>query len=266
MWSDTGNTTSAPPRRNTWGACPPECLVSQPRLERNYDSMGASMTEHLRNTPENSDTFDRLLDNRVEIAEFVNSFESERVQRQAFEAVVCSLGLSNEAPAEAPPVERLHIVQPTPEVETEPKPEDPAAQAAPEAEATKQQPARRRRAKAGSKRSFSIKKGLNFAPEGQPTLESFAGEKKPRNAYERCLVACYYLTEHMGLKADVEHVLAVFHAVGWPMPADPVNALQKTASTELWIDTSDMSNIKVVWDGLNHLTNKMPVEPKTKTG
>lgn len=226
------------------------------------------MSTHDPQNPE-TDNFARLLDNREQIAEFVNSFTSERVQRKAFEAVVGSLGLAApESVISAPTVERLHIVKQGDAASPEPDTTDEVttSQSAADAETdVPTQPARRRRAKAGAKRSFSIKKGLNFAPEGQPSLESFAEQKKPRNAYERSLAACYYLSEHMGLKADVEHVLAVFHAVDWPMPADPVNTLQKTASIELWIDTSDMTDIKVLWDGLNHLKNKMPAEPK-KTG
>lgn len=70
-------------------------------------------------TPENSDNFDRLLANRTKIAEFVNSFTSERVQRKAFEAVVSSLGLTDHAVPSAPPVDRLHIVKETPEGQQE---------------------------------------------------------------------------------------------------------------------------------------------------
>ena len=56
--------------------------------------------------PEKSDNFDRLLTHRAQIAEFVNSFTSDRVQRKAFEAIVCSLGLSSRSAATPTPRSR----------------------------------------------------------------------------------------------------------------------------------------------------------------
>ncbi len=221
------------------------------------------MTPHDPQNPENGDNFHRLLENRSEIAEFVNSFTSERVQRRAFEAVVCSLGLADQnAAEEASPVERLHIIQQP----------DPADAGSSEDEAgdanTSSSTQRRRRSRNGSKKSktFAVPRGLNFAPEGHPSLEAFVEEKQPRNQYEKNLVACFYLAEMMGLTVDTEHVLAVYQAVKeWDPPAHPHTSLQNTASKHGWIDTADMKNIKVVWQGDNYVRNKMPVEPK-KTG
>lgn len=214
------------------------------------------MTPQDQQSPENSDNFDRLLANRSEIAEFVNSFTSERVQRKAFEAVVCSLGLADGGVPETPNVERLHIVHPEPE-----KPdEEPAGEGSSDADGST---ARRRRSKSSAKKSFSVPRGLNWAPEGHPTLETFAEQKRPRNNHEKNLLACYYLSHMMGLTVDTEHVLAVYQAAAWDAPAHPHTSLQGTASQHRWIDTAEMKNIKVVWQGENYLTSKMPVEAKT---
>lgn len=217
------------------------------------------MIEHDPQHPENSDNFDRLLANRQQIAEFVNSFTSERVQRKAFEAIVCSLGLANEDSPETAPVERLHVVPPP---ANEPLPTEDAAAG----EAESASPSRRRRTKTGAKKTYTIPKGLNWAPDGAPSLETFIEEKQPRNNDEKNLLSCFYLSHMMGLSVDTEHVLAVYQAAKWDAPAHPHTSLQATASKHAWIDTADMKDIKVVWQGENYVNSKMPVEPKTKTG
>lgn len=208
--------------------------------------------------PENVDNFARLLDNREQIADFVNSFTSERVQRQAFEAVVCSLGLAETNVADAPNVQRLRVVQQQPESEPDLPGDEPSA----EAESTP----RRRRGKNGARKNVTVPRGLNFAPEGHPSLEQFVAEKRPANLDEKNLVACYYLSNMMGMQdVGIGQILAAYQAAEWSAPAHPDTALRKTASSTGWIDTANSKSIKVVWKGENYLATKMPAQPK-KTG
>lgn len=210
---------------------------------------------------ENASNFDRLITHRAEIADFVNSFTSERVQRSAFAAVVSSLGL--DVPAGAQSERRAPARQPA----REESPVDPGNDSggdAAEASADGGASRRRRNGRSGAKRSFTIPKGLNFAPEGEQSLESFIEEKQPRNNDEKNLVACFYLDRMMHETVDTEHVLAAYQGAKWSAPAHPHTSLQSTASKHGWLDTADMKAIKVVWQGENYL-GRMPTEPKKKT-
>lgn len=222
------------------------------------------MTENTRTTPEMDDNFDRMLSKRVEIAEFVNSFTSERVQRKAFEAIVCSLGLAETTPPEAAsPLERLHIVPPTPDL-NKGTPEDHAAA---ETDPTDASTTRRRKGRSSTKKTFTVPRGLNFAPEGHTTFEAFVAEKSPKTHDEKILVACYYLSEMMGIaEVSIGHILAAYQAAEWGAPAHPDNATRGAASRTGWLDTGDSKAIKVVWKGQNHIETKMPVEGKKKSG
>lgn len=219
------------------------------------------MTTQDHQNPENGDNFDRLLANRSQIAEFVNSFTSERVQRKAFEAVVCSLGLANRSvDTDTLPAERLHIVKQDPEVDANTTDED-------SGESESVSTPRRRRSRGGARKTFTVPRGLNFAPEGHPSFEAFIAEKSPKNNDEKCLVACYYLSEMMGItEVGIGHILAAYQAGNWSTPAHPDMALRAAASRTGWLDTGDTKAIKVVWKGENYIMTKMPVEPKKKTG
>ncbi|MFI5627681.1 hypothetical protein ACIA03_29760 [Nocardioides sp. NPDC051685] len=217
------------------------------------------MTSQEQQNHENSDNFDRLLANRSEIAEFVNSFTSERVQRKAFEAIVCSLGLADRGVPETRNVEGLRIITP-PDLGADVDPgED-------EAEESDGGGGRRRRVRSSSKKSFTITRGLNFAPKGHPTFENYIAEKAPKNNDEKSLIACYYLSEMMGLsEVGIGDILAAYQAAGWSAPAHPDKTLRSNASRTGWIDTASTKAIKVVWKGENYLSTKMPSEAK-KTG
>ena len=225
-------------------------------LKRTFDVDGKAMSEN-----GTANNFDRLLAHRVEIAEFVNSFTSERVQRSAFAAVVSSLGL--EMPL-GTPAERRAPARPL--VREEPPAEPGADSAGEAAEASAEGGAsrRRRNGRSGAKRSYTIPKGLNFAPDGEQSLESFIEEKQPRNQDEKNLVACFYLARMMHETVDTEHVLAVYQAAKWIAPSQPNTSLQKTASKYGWLDTADMKAIKVVWQGENYI-GRMPIETKKKS-
>lgn len=134
------------------------------------------MTPH---DQQKQDPFERLLENSSEITTFVNSFTSEKVQVRAFAAVVGSLGLSEaEQRSTVPP---LHLVQEAPE---EPQLQEDDAEPV-RTDSTGSTP-RKRRSRSGAKKTFTVPRDLNFAPEGHPSLEEFVAEKQPRNNDENC--------------------------------------------------------------------------------
>jgi hypothetical protein len=209
---------------------------------------------------EGNPQFGLLLDAMPSIAEAVAAFPDEALRLKAFDLLTNALGVKATAQVHRAAHSSAPIVATVPESDAGRSPGADEA-AGPEGAAST------RRRKGGgpkAKRNFSPTRGLNFAPDGHPSLEAFSTGKAPAGLDQRNLAAVYYLTEHMGLTADVNNVLAVFQAAKWECAAQPDVALRKTASVTGWIDTSDSKDIKLLWAGRNFLESKMPVEAKKK--
>lgn len=203
------------------------------------------------------DQFDRLLDAMPRIAESVNAFSSEEVQRSAFQALVDALRLNGSCSPGAPKVQDAL----TDEAESGAKAASDDTNDTDTATDTDAKSSRRRvsRRTSGAKKNYIIPRGMNFAPREKPSLEEFVAEKQPRNQHERNLAAVYYLSQVMEENPiDTGKVLAVYKAAGWSAPARPDQALRNTASAKSWIDTADTRDIKLAWAGENYLENKMP--------
>jgi hypothetical protein len=106
--------------------------------------------------------------------------------------------------------------------------------------------------------SLSIVKDLNLKPSGKKSFSDFVSAKQPSSNAEKCLVAVHYLTNVLGVKAGANHVFTCFKVQGWRVPANLPNALQWTASQPGWLDTRNMSDIKVTTHGDNHVEHDMP--------
>jgi hypothetical protein len=202
-----------------------------------------------------------LLTYMPKIAEVVNAFTSDDTKRIALEALVRQFEPAYTASVTTLPQQQVPVIETTTlgtsaAVETT----DPAPLTA-----TVPAPAKKIARKASTRKTFTIPRDLNFAPEGKQSLVDFIDEKQPRTHHERNLVACYYLQQVMGLvPVGVEQVLAVYRAAGWDAPSQPEVYLRKTASQFGWIDTANTKDIKVVWAGENFLTSKMPTEGRGK--
>lgn len=205
-----------------------------------------------------NDKFRRLLTVMPEIAEVINIFDSEAAQLRALDALIQSAEAeqsagpvpkpmtvltSNQSPASVSEA----VIMPTPNM--------------PELEAgtvTVERAAKKTRRVTG-KKTFNIIRNMNFAPDGKQSLAEFVEAKQPRNMHEMNVVACYYLQEIMEVQAiTVGHVLAVYQVCSWSASSQPDTYLRKTASEHGWLDTQDGSDIKVVWNGINYVKNKMP--------
>jgi hypothetical protein len=212
-----------------------------------------------------NDDFQELLAVMPDIAEAVNTFNSEAAQLKALKALIQTARNGSDRPvlamtsavASPPPPE-----QPPSAVELQSTSAVPALPPAPtereDATSTAEVPTKKRR-KSSTKKNFTVVRGLNFAPAGEQSLADFVAEKQPRTMHEKNLAACYYLQHIMNLSSiTVGHVLAVYRECDWTAPSQPDTTLRNTAAAEGWIDTGNTKDIKVVWAGQNHIESKMP--------
>lgn len=204
------------------------------------------------------DPFDRMLNELPRIAEAVNAFSSEDVQKAAFAAVVAALNI---------PVGGANSETNTAPTESGTRDDHGATGSENTDSNTKGglgKPARATRARK-SNGTVHAPKDIDFWPKGKESLPDFVATKLPAGQDEQNLVAVYYLEQVLEL-ADVSpgHVLAAYKACKWPEPSDIGAALRKTASRKHWIDTHDSKSIKTMPGGRNMLEHTMPVEKATK--
>ncbi|MEV7501312.1 hypothetical protein [Streptomyces sp. NPDC093018] len=208
--------------------------------------------------------FDKLLDSMPRIAESINAFASEEVQRQAFEALVGALnisptgigGVNHESPAGNG---NGSIVGNIPgEVLAENIQGDEGGESVPEPTATE-----KRRRKAKPKRDWTAVKDIGFHPEGKVSFKEFIEEKQPASIDQKGLLAVYYFEQVLELdEIGVGHVMAAYKEAVWRNPSNPENALQVTSSKNRWLDTSNMRIIKTTQRGRDFVEHDMPVKKK----
>jgi hypothetical protein len=128
---------------------------------------------------------------------------------------------------------------------------------------TKKKGKKARKPVKSKKTSRTMLKDLNLKPSGTKSFKDFAAEKKPGSNLEKCVVAVYYV-ERIIKKGPVsaDHVFTCFKAEGWRVPSDLDNTLQYVASQKAWIDTRDMSDIKVTTHGENLIEHDLPKAEK----
>lgn len=114
-----------------------------------------------------------------------------------------------------------------------------------------------------AKTIIAMDKTLNLTPQGKPSAVEFAEQKSPSNSYQKAVVAVYYLRDTIELPAvTVQSVFTFFKTVGWPVPADLKNTLQK-AGSEGWLDTAKADDIKLTSMGENVVEHSLPAKQKT---
>lgn len=112
--------------------------------------------------------------------------------------------------------------------------------------------------KGKAKSIIALDKGLNLSPSGKKSASDFAAEKAPANSMQKCVVAVYYLRDILETeKISVSMVYTVFKTLGWVVPADLKNTLQK-AGSEGWLDTSDGEDIRLTSMGENLIEHSLP--------
>jgi hypothetical protein len=117
--------------------------------------------------------------------------------------------------------------------------------------------------KGKGKLSPSIVKDLNLKPSGKKSLDAFSNEKKPGSNQQKCALSVYYLRNELGLKqVGADHVYTCFKHMKWRVPSDLRNTLQYTASKDGWLDTAEMSDIKMTAIGDNLVEHDLPSPAK----
>lgn len=201
------------------------------------------------------DPFERLLGSMPQIAEAVNAFQSEEVQRQVFAALLKTWGGTIEHGTDTVPDQPSrngHAPDGATAVLTKielPKTAPPKT-ASPKTRSTR---------RTGGKKSWTATKGINFFPEKGVSFRTFAEEKQPVSNYDKYAVAGYYLTEHLGRQSfTAEDLLAAFKVCSWKAPTDPGNILAKVGSLKGWFDTTDTSAVVMSHLGKNMVEHDMP--------
>lgn len=219
------------------------------------------------------DMFDRLLEAMPRIAEAVNLFTDARVQRSAVNALIAALRVpeatrtqeaatmvETSAP-DAPTTEALHVVDST-GAEWE---KDEVA-AAPSPTRANREPAAKTTKKKRGGRKWETVRDMDWRPEGKQSFKDLVAGKVPTNADQRNILAVYWLHEVAEVpEIGVGHVEAAFLEADWRMPAQLDNALQITASTKRWLDTSNMKDIAMTPTGRNVVRYDMPIAKEKKS-
>jgi hypothetical protein len=125
---------------------------------------------------------------------------------------------------------------------------------------------------AGAKRSrrkgsHAVVKDLSLRPEGRTAFLDFANEKQPKTHQQKQAVAVVWLRDEAGLASGItaDHVNTCYVEAGWPRPADLSNNLQVTAGQKGWLDTRDMTNIKITTRGEDEVRHNLPKTAKGRT-
>ena len=77
----------------------------------------------------------------------------------------------------------------------------------------------------------------------------------------------YWLREEAGISSGitVDHVNTCYAEANWARPADLRNALQVTAATKGWLDTSNMDDIRLTTRGEDELLHNLPPKKKGRS-
>jgi len=183
-----------------------------------------------------------------DIADAVNAFASEALQKQAFDALMRSAGVALGGSEAASPTGRPDSSASS--YESRP--------AAPKSDARK---APGTGAKKTPKKTPSHVADLNLRPKDHPSFQDFVSTKKPSNQSEQNLLCVYYLTHELTRdKVTVDDIFTCYREMKatWRVPADLHNSLQKTASVDGYLKTSDMQNILLTSSGTNTVEHDLP--------
>jgi hypothetical protein len=205
-----------------------------------------------------SENLDRLLEAMPKIAEAVNAFSSEDVQKSAFNALVATFGGTRPASISVKGDQEELAAASGSDVDEEVVGDGDTV----EPGSSKPKKAR----KSSPKRSYPIPKDLNLRPDGKESLKDFSVAKKPRTFPEKNLVIVYYFEEYIEEKEiSLGHILAGYDECDWKAPSDPANSLSVTSSKNRWLDTSDMKSITTTHAGRNALKYDMPSSEESKS-
>jgi hypothetical protein len=176
-----------------------------------------------------------------EIAQAVNVFQSESVQREAFLSLVEALS------------GRPYATQSRHKVRTS----NTGAQGS--------EAKRNGRRKRESNRSApKFIRDLDLSPSGKKSFQHFIEEKRPKSNEDKYAVVVYYLQHELGLDpVKLDHVFSIFRLTsGWKEPANIFSGITTAAFRKGTIDTSNLDDLKTTPQGRNFVEHELP--PKDK--
>lgn len=114
--------------------------------------------------------------------------------------------------------------------------------------------------------SPNVVRDLSLRPKGKTAFVDFADEKKPATHQQKQVVIVHWLRHEAGMSEGIttDHVNTCYLEANWPRPSDLSNALAVTSKRKGWLDTSDLSNIRVTTRGEDEVNHNLPPKPKKK--
>lgn len=193
-----------------------------------------------------------LLEAMPRIAEVVNKFKSEEVQKLAFQHCLRFLG-NDEMGGDDPDVVTEDAVS-----VSKKKKRRPATSSKSDA-----QPPNREKGRKRKKASPSLVKDLNLRPANKKQLSDFFEEKQPQNNQKMFAVFVYYLKNEADVsEVTPDHIYTCFKHLKKPIPKNLNGALHTAANRDGYIDTSNIQDIQMTTHGENFVDHELPPKPK----
>lgn len=191
-----------------------------------------------------------LLEAMPRIAEVVNKFKSEEVQRLAFQHLIGSTGFD--------PSDLSSAENPTERPSTGSKRKS-GKKSPPDG--LKAPPAKKGRKKSTVAPTFV--KDLNLRPAKKKSLTAFVEEKKPASNQQLHVVIVYYLQKILGTSGiSPSHVYTCLKELKKRVPNDLWATLRVTASKTNALDTGNREDITITVAGENLVDHDLPPKPK----
>lgn len=206
---------------------------------------------------------DILLSRMPEIADAVNAFTSEAIQREVFTALIAAYSGTSPSPASSSSASESEPTKSkaTPEasVTSESQSDSGASQ-------TAKQTKQRKPSNGGNSIGFRFNRDLDLRPEGKQSMADFVAEKAPSSNEDKYALAVYYLEHILEVSAVTPDLVgSVFRLVqGWREPTDVKAGLRVTSNRKGTIVTADMDNIRTTAQGRNFVEHDLPRPEKLK--
>lgn len=102
--------------------------------------------------------------------------------------------------------------------------------------------------------SYSLVTSLNLSPNGKESLKDFLNKRNIKSAMELNALFVYYLEKVIGCsEITPDHVYTCYKTVNKRYPSKLRQSLADTKRLKVWIDTSDMGNLKIAPNGENFI-------------
>ncbi|MBI1374895.1 MAG: hypothetical protein GC159_19425 [Phycisphaera sp.] len=100
---------------------------------------------------------------------------------------------------------------------------------------------------------------LDLRPKGKDALKDIYTQKKPKTDQERVTLFTHYLQHVLGLSdIDIDHMYTCFKDVGAKVPSNIGSVINNTSARKGWLDTSNMSKLRVTSQGENFVEHDLP--------